>query len=71
MGRSFVDVPGNGVAFILAFGDDIVFAAAFFDVRRRALYLQLFLYLPPPNFYFDGERPPVGRRTCKSGALLG
>ena len=34
MGRTFVDVPGNGVAFILRFGDDIVFAAVFFDVRR-------------------------------------
>ena len=34
MGRSFVDVPGNGVAFILTFGDDIVFAAVLFDVHR-------------------------------------
>ena len=64
-GRWFVDVPANGVAFILTFGDDIVFAAAFFDVCRRTLYLQ------PPNFYFYGERPAVGRRACKPGAPLG
>ena len=44
-GRKFVDVPGNGVAFILMFGDDIVFAentpttgSCFCICRRQIIY---------------------------------